>query len=118
MAFKKLRGSRSVHPGVNAGLIDPHFLKSYELVDDHLSITDVYGLIDQAVEKRGWLIFTSHDVAGSPSDYGVSPSLLEAAIAYAKTKTKILPVCEALDLMGVALKSETAACSVSERKMS
>ncbi len=55
----KLRGSRSVHPGVNAGLIDPHFLKSYELVDDHLSITDVYRLIDQAVEKRGWLIFTS-----------------------------------------------------------
>lgn len=100
----QLRGSRSTRPGINSGLIDPHFLKSHPLADVALTVADVHRLIDQTAEKRGWLIFTSHDVTEIPSAYGVSPALLEAAVSYARTKTKILPVCEALDWIGVKLR--------------
>jgi len=98
-----VRGSRSVQPGINAGLLDLQFLKACELIDSALSSKGAADLIDSAVEARGWLIFVSHDVSDNPTPYGVSPGLLESAITYALSKNAlILPVCEALDVVGVA----------------
>lgn len=102
---RTMRASRSVHPGINAGLIDPHFLRAFELIDCALSPAEASSLIDRAVEERGWLIFVSHDVSDEPSPFGVTPRLLESAILHAKARgAVILPVCEALDRLGGAFK--------------
>lgn len=99
---RTLRASRSVHPGINTGFFDLQFLKAFELIDDALTHHQAAGLIDRAVEEQGWLIFVSHDVSETPSSYGVSPQLLESAIDYAKGRgALVLPVCEALDFVGV-----------------
>lgn len=100
---KGVRGSRSVHPGINAGLIDLQFLRAFELTDRALSPEGAARLIDKTVDARGWLIFVSHDVSETPSPYGVTPALLESAIVHAKAKgALVLPVCEALDQVGVS----------------
>ena len=36
--------------------------------------------LDAARRKRGWLIFTLHDVSASPSPFGCTPALLRAAL--------------------------------------
>lgn len=100
---KTIRGSRSVHPGINAGFLDVQFLRAFELTEQALTRDSAACLIDDAVKAKGWLIFVSHDVSETPSPYGVTPALLESAIAYAKAEgALILPVCEALDQIGVA----------------
>lgn len=100
----RLRGSRSVQPGINAGVIDLQFLRACELTDRTLSLTAACDLIDSAVKSRGWLIFVSHDVSDQPTAHGVSPALLQGAVRHALARgALILPVCEALDLVGVAL---------------
>lgn len=102
---RMVRAARSTYPGINAGQIDLHFLKAYELIDSAMTPESVDGLIDAAVKARGWLIFVSHDVASVPSPFGVSPQLLEHAVATAiAKKVQVLPVCEALDVIGVALE--------------
>lgn len=99
---KTVRGSRSVHRGINAGFLDLQFLRAFELIDEALSPEGAARLIDIAIGARGWLIFVSHDVSETPSPYGVTPALLESAIVYAKAKgALVLPVCEALDHVGV-----------------
>ena len=103
---QSLRAARSVHRGINAGFIDLHFLRAYELVDSAVSIERAAELIDQAVAARGWLIFVSHDVSDTPTRYGVSPTLLEATLVHAKDRgARVLPVCEALDIIGVGAAS-------------
>ena len=37
-----------------------------------------------AVEGKGWLIFYSHDVAGTPSLYGCTPRLMRHALKAAE----------------------------------
>ncbi len=116
---KAVRGSRSIHPGINAGFIDTHFLRAYELTDSALSPSDAAELIDSAVEDRGWLIFVSHDVAKHPSPFGVTPELLESAILHAKARgAAILPVCEALDRVGVALNATSFSTEEREGRQS
>ena len=102
---KSLRAARSVHPGINAGFIDLHFLRAYELVDSAVSFERAAALIDQAVSARGWLIFVSHDVSDTPTRYGVTPALLEAALVHAKERgARVLPICEALDAIGARVR--------------
>ena len=97
-----MRASRSVQPGINAGIFDLQFLRAYELIDSALSADRAARLIDEALKAQGWLVFVSHDVSETPSPYGVTPALLESAIVYAKAQgAVVLPVCEALDLVGV-----------------
>lgn len=103
---KSLRAARSVRPGINAGLIDLHFLRACELIDASVSLERAAALIDQAVAARGWLIFVSHDVSDTPTRYGVTPSLLEATLLHAKGRgARVLPVCEALDVVGAPLRA-------------
>jgi hypothetical protein len=56
---------------------------------------------NEAVTKNGWLIFYSHDVETTPSDYGCSPSLLRHALkAAARRDIPIVSVAEALRRAG------------------
>ncbi len=101
---RRVRAARSTHPGINCGLIDLHFLKAHELIDCAMTPERVDELLDCTIAAGGWLIFVSHDVCDEPTPYGVSPHLLHRTVRMAREKgIDVLPVCEALDVLGVAL---------------
>src|SRR5215471_724220 len=53
-------------------------------------------LVDYNAERRGWLIFATHDVVPVPSRYGCSPNFLEDVAQYAnRSGALLLPVGEA-----------------------
>ena len=76
---------RSIVPGVNAGSVDPQFLRAMPLIDRQIDRDGIERAFDEAQTDNGWLIFYGHDVADRPSPYGCSPALLnhalEAAVA-------------------------------------
>lgn len=75
--------SRSIVPGLNAGRIDPHFLRANALFDRCLDAGLLARLMDEAVSRNGWVIFFGHDVVEGASPYGCSPALLDATLAAA-----------------------------------
>lgn len=96
------RASRSVLPGVNAGRLDPDFIKAVELIDCGLTQARLDSLLDETVARRGWLVFLTHDVAAQPTKFGASPGLMNAALEGAlRRNIEILPMREALDQIGL-----------------
>ena len=71
---------RSLRPGMNVGVIDLGALKSCELQNSSIGCQGILDIIAAAVRQKGWLIFVSHDVDSQPSQFGVSPDLLEFAL--------------------------------------
>lgn len=54
-------------------------------------------------ERKGWLIFFSHDITKNPSPYGCTPDLLEFAVSFATDrKMKIMTVGDVLNRICVA----------------
>ena len=75
---------RSLIWGVNSGIADLGALKTHALENASLDRTRIVELIAETVRTNGWLIFSSHDVDVEPSKFGVSPDLLEFALAAAR----------------------------------
>jgi peptidoglycan/xylan/chitin deacetylase (PgdA/CDA1 family) len=91
---------RSGHPGINRGTADLGGLDAWPLQDALLDHAQVGELIAETARSRGWLIFYSHDVADEPSQYGVSPDLLEWAVASAKRSgCALASVADSLNLV-------------------
>ena len=92
---------RSLRPGVNVGAIDLGALKSCELQNSSIGRQGVLDIIAAAVRQKGWLIFVSHDVDNQPSQFGVSPDLLEFALNAARTAgCQLVSVRDALTILG------------------
>jgi peptidoglycan/xylan/chitin deacetylase (PgdA/CDA1 family) len=95
------RSSCGILPGVNHNVVDLHFLRATPLISvgiDHAAIDRAF---DKAVETGGWLIFYTHDVAASPSQYGCTPALLRHALQTAsRRQMPIVSVAEALRRSG------------------
>ncbi|MGB7099382.1 MAG: polysaccharide deacetylase family protein [Xanthobacteraceae bacterium] len=92
---------RSLRPGVNVGVIDLGALKSCELQNSSIGRQGILDIIAAAVRQKGWLIFVSHDVANQPSQFGVSPDLLEFALNAARTAgCRLVSVRDALTILG------------------
>lgn len=99
---RKFRSGRSIMPGVNAGTVDPHFLKATPLIDRQIDPDAIDRLFDQTQATGGWLIFYTHDVADRPSYYGCSPRLLDHALDAAYRRGIVIRnVAEGLDACGV-----------------
>ncbi len=75
---------RSGHAGINSSFADLGALDAWPLQNETLDRAKVAELIAETARTGGWLIFFSHDVADNPSQYGVSPDLLEWAVTQAK----------------------------------
>ncbi len=87
-AAKKVLGQdmascRSIYRGVNGPLLDLNLLRANSLYGDANQLPEVERLVSQNEEQKGWLIFYTHDVRESPSEFGCTPRLLEAAISRA-----------------------------------
>ena len=81
----------------NAGAIDLNLLNAYFLdwrnQDD---LAAVQAVIDQNAAERGWLIFATHDVADSPSRYGVSRRFFNQVVAAAvQSGARVVPMMTA-----------------------
>ncbi len=76
-AFPILRG---VSRGVNSGRMDFSELRANPLDLRWEASTDIAGLIKQAADTTGWLIFFTHDVKPDPTHEGCAPERLAATL--------------------------------------
>jgi peptidoglycan/xylan/chitin deacetylase (PgdA/CDA1 family) len=98
---KTFRSSRGIIPGINSGVVDLQYLRSTPLINHHIDEERVDRVFDALVDTNGWLIFYGHDVAGEPSPYGCTPSLLRYALdAATKRNVAIMTVAGALHAAG------------------
>lgn len=99
---QSLTSARSIIPGFNGTEIDLNLLRANSLYGGLEAARQAEELIAENVRRRSWLIFYTHDVQPSPSAYGCTPALLEAAVACAaRSGCRILTVQEALAEAGV-----------------
>jgi peptidoglycan/xylan/chitin deacetylase (PgdA/CDA1 family) len=94
---------RSLLRGINAGRGDLGALKSCPLENATVGREEVQAVIAEAVARKGWLIFSSHDVADAPSRFGVTPDLLAFAVAASRDAgCRLATVAQALQVLGDA----------------
>lgn len=72
--------SRSVYPGVNDRIFDPHFIRCVELQETRLGARGLDRCLDLAIRRSGWLVLMTHDIASTPSPYGCTPTFFAKAI--------------------------------------
>jgi peptidoglycan/xylan/chitin deacetylase (PgdA/CDA1 family) len=98
---KVFRSSRGILPGINSGVVDLQYLRATPLIERQIGPDGIDRAFDEAVDKNGWLIFYSHDVATEPSPFGCSPSLLRHALkAASRRKIPNLSIADALRTAG------------------
>jgi peptidoglycan/xylan/chitin deacetylase (PgdA/CDA1 family) len=89
--------SRGIRPGVNAGLIDLAQLNAIGLESRAWSAALVERAVDEAVRRKAWIIFFTHDIDERPSPYGATPAMLDHALAaVTRARMDIIPVKHAL----------------------
>jgi len=91
---------RATTPGVNADVADLGVLKSNALEQSSTDRHGVSHLITETVRRNGWLLFASHDVNDTPSQYGVRPELLTFALRSALAAgCRLVTVAQALRIL-------------------
>ena len=85
---------------INVSTADLNRLSAYFLEKSRDEIQAVKDVIDQNRERRGWLIFATHDISESPTPYGCTPAFFEEVVQYAVgSGARILPVASALQAL-------------------
>jgi peptidoglycan/xylan/chitin deacetylase (PgdA/CDA1 family) len=93
----RFAGCRSIEPGLNVGSADLGRLRAISLYDRFIGPDNVSDIIQEAVAKKAWLIFYTHDIGQRPSSFGCTPSLLEHALKSSITAgAEICPVASAI----------------------
>jgi peptidoglycan/xylan/chitin deacetylase (PgdA/CDA1 family) len=91
---------RGIFPGINHGKTDLCLLKSEPLYGTIKKLPHVKKLIESCFEKKGWLIFYTHDVQNQPSPWGCTNELLKATIELCiKHQCSIMPIGEAVSFL-------------------
>ncbi len=72
--------SRGILSGVNFGRFDAQNIRTVELADKRLTRAELDHCLEETRRRRGWLVFLSHDISKSPSDFGCSPDLFASAL--------------------------------------
>lgn len=93
---------------LNTGTTDLNQLAAYFLEKSRNDVESVRDIINRNRAGRGWLIFATHDISASPTPYGCTPEFFEQIVRYAvNSGARILPVIEALEVLGAATISST-----------
>ena len=88
-----LTSSRSVIPGLNGPMVDLNLLRANRLYGDTSGSPEIADLISENARHKSWLIFYTHDLSPTPSEYGCTPELFEFAVsAAAKNGSRILTI--------------------------
>lgn len=93
---------RGTGRGINHGAVDLADLLSTAIYDQTFDQAALRRLIDGNRERGGWLIFYTHDVRETPSDFGCTPLQLKAVVARAARAGAVLPVGDVLARLGLA----------------
>lgn len=64
---------RTTNPGLNYGITDMTHLRTISLCNIDFDRNQVRNAINEAVNKKAWVIFFSHDIQEQPSKWGLSP---------------------------------------------
>jgi peptidoglycan/xylan/chitin deacetylase (PgdA/CDA1 family) len=92
--FSNVRG---VHPGVNVGKVDLAQLNAVSLETRCWNEKAIEAAIQRVLHDHGWLVFYTHDVSETPSEYGSTPAMLDWALKkLADARIAVLPMREAL----------------------
>jgi len=85
---------------INVGTADLNLLSATFLEKNRDNPGAVKALIDENARRRGWLIFATHDVSGSPSPWGCTSNFFEQVVRWAvESGARILPVVRALEVL-------------------
>jgi len=96
----KFAGCRSSEPGLNIERADLGRLRSVRLYNRLMSNEDISNVIKEAVSSNAWLIFYTHDVAETPSNFGCTPLLFENAVKLAiSTEAQVCPIDTAIKIL-------------------
>lgn len=99
---RRFRGCRGIHDGINEGSLDLGRLRAAPLEHAGCDEASIDRLVAETVRRRGWLIFYAHDVAEAPTRFGVTPHLLDHAVAGALARGCVVSTVDAaLDAAGV-----------------
>jgi len=106
---RNVRSSRTTDDGINAGTIDPQFLRTVMLDWSRREPASLDAILAQTISCNGWLILTTHDIADPPSPYGCTPALLGALLdKLGSAGLEVVTVDAALDRIGLARRGESA----------
>lgn len=96
--FESCRGGGQTY---NSGRADMRLLKAFFMEKSRENPRVAKDLIDQNCDVGGWLIFATHDVAESPTNFGCTPAYFEDIVRYAVgSGARIGTVSGVVDLMG------------------
>lgn len=108
----QMKSSRSTFGGVNVTPVDLNLLLANRLYSDTFDLSAVDHLFKVNDQRRGWLIFYTHDVRDIPSRLGCKPGQLEAVVRFAlRMRHKILTIGAALE----ALESRVNSAAFEDR---
>ena len=97
LAAQTFHTSRITGGGVQVGHADLNALRSERLYQQVMTTERLAQLTHHVAQTKGWLIFYTHDVEASPSQWGCTPNLLDAAVKAAlDAGCKVLPVDRAV----------------------
>jgi hypothetical protein len=78
-------------------------LSSFFLEQAYGGLDEIKALIDRNRDERGWIIFSTHDVAAQPSRYGCTSDLFRAVVDYSlQSGAEVLSVAQALSAVRTA----------------
>jgi peptidoglycan/xylan/chitin deacetylase (PgdA/CDA1 family) len=101
-AGRHFAGCRSGGQSGNAGTLDLNHLQAFFLEMSRNDPGAIRRAIDRNGERRGWLIFATHDVTENPSRYGCTPALFEEIVRHAvDSGARVVTVTQALAAIGV-----------------
>ncbi|HSZ53689.1 MAG TPA: polysaccharide deacetylase family protein [Caulobacteraceae bacterium] len=91
---------RTTSAGVNHSVADLGGLRAISIYSGSTDAERIRAIAREAATPRSWLIFYTHDVSETPSAFGCTPQLLQAATdAVAEAGFDVLPVRNALGLI-------------------
>jgi peptidoglycan/xylan/chitin deacetylase (PgdA/CDA1 family) len=96
---KHMTSCRVNFRGLNAPNVDLNLLKANSMVgSDEASCVR---LIKENLQRKGWLIFYTHDVRQRPSAYGCTPTMFTAVVQAAiSSGSNVAPIQSVLSQMG------------------
>lgn len=74
--------ARGIEGGFNNHFIDLLLLKSYFLSGEKYKLNHYTDIIDDAIKKRHWVIFFTHEVQKNPSKFGCDEYLFDSLLKH------------------------------------
>lgn len=93
--------ARSIHEGLNMKGVDPYLL-NWQGPESHTTVAQMKQWIDQAINQKGWLILSFHEILNNGGQYSNTPQSLKEVVDYLKQKNvRVVTVSEGAALLGL-----------------